>query len=1647
MCFSKTKKSSHAKDQSSSQKKNPIPPARPVSRPAIATTGSVRSTGKTRKVPAAPTAPTAPTAQPAVKVASPTISLKSLAAAIVPVTGGPTETGATSINPSLSSVTTPAPCPAVPGSVLPSQPPEPSRAVQSTYRSLWEEARKSKKLTREELDSINTDQDIRQVLEELVKEIERKKNECEDKQWTYTTRGGDKRLVRDSVSACLTNLTKLVPVGDATVAALPSIASAPWGVLKFLLKAVTAGVDNTRIIHESIENLSRILSNCNIYESLYIEGSSLKGQYAQGIGEAVWKELDKLLKDVSDGEKEVRDAADLAAKEGQSRVLEGLAKTLESVVYPISRIESKLDKLFIMMQDDERSKVLGWISNMSFKEHHILVNSLRHPDTGKWLLEKESFLQWKKPDSKSLFWLHGPPGSGKTLLSSNVIDLVRPKYNEHCIAYFYCNYKESGRREPESILRSIVKQICLQSPTASLPEPLLSIYRQRVTDDDLGRNLDIVEIKDLLVKLCGGFLQTAIVIDALDECYEETRWKILDILKHVLDSTLNIKIFVTSRNDADLRRALEGSPDVFIQERDNTEDINLYIDSEIEVYMTKRRFLCGHISDELKKRITEKLREKAHGMFLWVKYQLDRICLEATFGGILTVLDELPETLNETYSEIMKRINNKKGSKRTRDMANKVLAWMLYALRPLSTAELIEAISEPYSLSKNDLTESTILDICCNLVVFDEGFEVLRFAHFSVQEFLLSEIGSKKSHTMMADVCLTSLMHETEPGTPGPALQGYSTSNWAAHVRSSDSERDVLKDFWTKFLQPCRAYNEWVGRISKEERRLAPVEGKQLTPLMVACYYQLSGIVESLLDEGVNFEGTSFNWFGDTILHLCVINDNLSCLQLLLERGADINVPDLGGSTPLAVAARNGHEKAVRALLEKGAAVDCLDGNGLTPLSYAANWGHEKVVRALLEKGAAVDFLDGAGRTPLSYAAERGHEKVVRALLEKGAAVDCLDGNGLTPLSYAAVWGNEKVVRALLEKGAAVDCLDGAGRTPLSYAAERGHENMVRTLLEKGAAVDCLDGAGRTPLSYAAARREEKIVRALLEKGAAVDCLDGDGRTPLSYAAQRGHEKVVQALLEKGAAVDCLDGDSLTPLSYAAVWGNEKVVRALLEKGAAVDCLDGDGRTPLSYAVQWGHEKVVQALLEKGAAVDFLDGDGRTPLSYAAARGEEKIVRALLEKGAAVDCLDGDGRTPLSCAAETGHEKVVRALLEKGAAVDCLDGNGRTPLSYAAQRGNEKVVQALLEKGAAVDCLDGNGLTPLSYTAVWGNEKVVRALLEKGAAVDCLDGDGGTPLSYAVQWGHEKVVKALLEKGAAVDCLDGNGLTPLSYAAVWGNEKVVRALLEKGAAVHCLDGNGLTPLSYAANWGHEKVVRALLEKGAAVDCLDGDGRTPLSYAAETGHEKVVRALLEKGAAVDCLDGDGRTPLSYAAQRDHEKVVQALLEKGADMHIPDGIYGRTPLSSAAAHGFGELVRVLLQKGAHVESRDKNGHTPLARAAGEGHETVVKVLLEHGADVDSRDEEGRTPLSLAAAEGHEEVVRVLLKKGAHVESRDKDGRTPLSRAADAGHVAVVRVLLENGADVDSRDEEGRTSLSWAAAAGHEKVVQMLKERGAM
>ncbi|CAK7210845.1 hypothetical protein SBRCBS47491_000916 [Sporothrix bragantina] len=260
----------------------------------------------------------------------------------------------------------------------------------------------------------------------------------------------------------------------------------------------------------------------------------------------------------------------------------------------------------------------------------------------------------------------------------------------------------------------------------------------------------------------------------------------------------------------------------------------------------------------------------------------------------------------------------------------------------------------------------------------------------------------------------------------------------------------------------------------------------------------------------------------------------------------------------LLVASCFGLNNVVELLLDKGADVEVKDNCGMSPLSFAAEGGHEAVTRLLLEKGADVEAKDNYdGWTPLLLAAKQGHEAVARLLLENGANVDAKDEDGQTPLSFAAEEGHEAVARLLLENGADVEVINNHGMSPLLYTAEEGHEALARLLLENGADVEVKNNYGMSPLSFAAEGGHEAVTRLLLEKGADVEAKDNDdGWTPLLLAAKQGHEAVARLLLENGANVDAKDEHGLTPLSLASYGEHEAVARLLIENGACIEVED-----------------------------------------------------------------------------------------------------------------------------------------------------------------------------------------------------------------------------------------------------------------------------------------------------------------------------------------------------------------------------------------------------------------------------------------------------------------------------------------------------------
>jgi len=109
-------------------------------------------------------------------------------------------------------------------------------------------------------------------------------------------------------------------------------------------------------------------------------------------------------------------------------------------------------------------------------------------------------------------------------------------------------------------------------------------------------------------------------------------------------------------------------------------------------------------------------------------------------------------------------------------------------------------------------------------------------------------------------------------------------------------------------------------------------------------------------------------------------SDPIGPAKAALEAGAEVNVEDAWGSTPLHFAADTGYTDLARLLIEKGAIVYTKDISMMTPLHRAAERGHIDVVRLLIEKGADITAQDRFQKTPQERAADKGHTDVVSVL-------------------------------------------------------------------------------------------------------------------------------------------------------------------------------------------------------------------------------------------------------------------------------------------------------------------------------------------------------------------------------------------------------------------------------------------------------------------------------------------------------------------------------------------------------------------------------------------------------------------------------------------------------------------------------------------
>ncbi|RPB12644.1 hypothetical protein P167DRAFT_574015 [Morchella conica CCBAS932] len=690
--------------------------------------------------------------------------------------------------------------------------------------TLWSQA--VDKLEEEDRKSISGSRDNINLVEGFIGEIEKKQEECDKKRWFYTNSRGKNVFLLDGL---VTQLNKYANIGDIALQHHPDVVSLAWSGFRFLLQVGTAYTEDMQTASESLEYLLRVLFCCDIYEKLYCEtglltvqplNTSLVELYVsileylcyikrflnKDTGERVLasfvSELKGLLKNVQQKESTVLSYVDKVEKEASAieqterrEETERLKEQLEDIKKPLEEIETAVKMVYEAIES-KKLNILRWLSDIKFIDHHTFSRERRQEKTGQWLEENETYKEWKNSKSSSLLWLRGDAGYGKTILISYVIDELQTqaKSNENMLAYFYCNYKEDNRRRPETVLRTLVKQFCLKSPGDPnfVPLPVSSIYVQRERDGHASGELRCQESTDLIINLSRMYHQVTIIVDALDECYNETRRELFLSLRSIVKSGSNVKVFLASRFEQDIALMFEGYKCHYIQASDNTQDINNYIDLQLNLHCDARRYgaekllLEGKVNEALKEEIRHTLKIKANGMFMWVNLQILALCEEPTPSLVRKALDQLPKDLNETYDRIIEKIEAKEGSNNT---AKLVLKWLLYAREPCTVKTITQALAvgageNPFDEDALELTPSYIIDCCKNLVVEDSGLGKLRFAHFSVQEYLLrnpkfnNDLGN---HTHMAEICLKALLnHHRKVETPCKVenLLDYAAQHW-----------------------------------------------------------------------------------------------------------------------------------------------------------------------------------------------------------------------------------------------------------------------------------------------------------------------------------------------------------------------------------------------------------------------------------------------------------------------------------------------------------------------------------------------------------------------------------------------------------------------------------------------------------------------------------------------------------------------------------------------------------------------------------------------------------------------------------------------------------------------------------------------------
>lgn len=273
----------------------------------------------------------------------------------------------------------------------------------------------------------------------------------------------------------------------------------------------------------------------------------------------------------------------------------------------------ELRKLRLDVKDDRHaSEDLEFLRNLSTLDFSVKQKeaySKRHANTGQWLLDTKNFKDWLQSNehSSSVLWCPGNPGAGKTVITSIAVNHVAERTQRSKVAtvYLYFDYADSLTHSVEALMGSVLRQLTEQTSRTQTVSELKSFHLQNTRK----RHLTADELFACICTISKDFDVVYLLVDALDECPEITRDKLLGRLQD--SSTSNARLFLTSRPNVNVNLTIPHALRTDIAA--SIPDITAFLESEIYKSGRLSRFTAK--DPELKQRIVSGIVDKADGMF------------------------------------------------------------------------------------------------------------------------------------------------------------------------------------------------------------------------------------------------------------------------------------------------------------------------------------------------------------------------------------------------------------------------------------------------------------------------------------------------------------------------------------------------------------------------------------------------------------------------------------------------------------------------------------------------------------------------------------------------------------------------------------------------------------------------------------------------------------------------------------------------------------------------------------------------------------------------------------------------------------------------------------------------------------------------